>query len=273
MARSSAAPTSCAAPSAKSFPLDQFRDLPRRLLPARPGVLRPQAQRGQRRGQSRRHRRQPQLELRQSRGRRTIRSSRRCGRGRCATSPALTLLAHGTPMLLAGRRIRRTRASATTTRGARTTRSTTSTGRRRRRTRDCCVSRAAPGGLHPRPAHPAGRPLLGGHEPRRPRRHLVARRRDRAPGLEPAFAHPGLHAGAPLGNGTGPRDDQFRARRDSISRCPPRTAASPGNWSSTRRGPSPADIREPGVALPVTAATVHVAPFSVVVLTCRPAAR
>jgi glycogen operon protein len=37
--------------------------------------------------------------------------------------------------------------------------------------------------------------------------------------------------------------------------------------------PSPADIGEPGVALPVTAATLRVAPFSVVVLTCRPAAR
>ena len=40
---------------------------PRRLHPGRPGVLRRQAQRGQRRGQPRRHRRQPLVELR-SRG-------------------------------------------------------------------------------------------------------------------------------------------------------------------------------------------------------------
>ena len=44
--------------------LDQLRHLPRRVHPHRPGVLRPQAQRGQRRGQPRRHRRQPLLELR-----------------------------------------------------------------------------------------------------------------------------------------------------------------------------------------------------------------
>ena len=42
----------------------QLRDLPRRLHAQRPGLLRPQAQRGQRRGQPRRQRRQPQLELR-----------------------------------------------------------------------------------------------------------------------------------------------------------------------------------------------------------------
>jgi glycogen operon protein len=37
--------------------------------------------------------------------------------------------------------------------------------------------------------------------------------------------------------------------------------------------PSPADIREPGAAPPVTAATLRVAPFSVAVLMRRPAAR
>ena len=58
--------------------VDQLRHRARRLHPARPGVLRPQAQRGQRRGQPRRHGRQPQLELRR-RGR-----DRRPGRARAA---------------------------------------------------------------------------------------------------------------------------------------------------------------------------------------------
>ena len=44
--------------------VDQLRHLPRRVHPARPGQLQPQAQRGQRRGQPGRHRRQPVLELR-----------------------------------------------------------------------------------------------------------------------------------------------------------------------------------------------------------------
>ena len=42
----------------------ELRDRPRRLHRARPGLLRPQAQRGQRRGQPRRHRQQPLVELR-----------------------------------------------------------------------------------------------------------------------------------------------------------------------------------------------------------------
>ena len=42
----------------------QLHHLPRRLHAQRPGLLQRQAQRGQRRGQPRRHRRQPQLELR-----------------------------------------------------------------------------------------------------------------------------------------------------------------------------------------------------------------
>ena len=44
--------------------LDQLRDRARRLHHARPRLLQPEAQRGQPRGQPRRHRRQPQLELR-----------------------------------------------------------------------------------------------------------------------------------------------------------------------------------------------------------------
>ena len=48
----------------------QLRCLPRRLHAERPGVVRREAQRGKRRGQSRRHRRQPQLELRRGRSHR-----------------------------------------------------------------------------------------------------------------------------------------------------------------------------------------------------------
>ena len=53
--------------------LDQLRDRPRRVHAARPGVLRPQAQRGQRRAQPRRLRQQPVLELwRRGRDRRHV---------------------------------------------------------------------------------------------------------------------------------------------------------------------------------------------------------
>ena len=61
--------------------LDQLRHRPRRLHAARPRVVRREAQRGQRRGQPRRHRQQPVVELRR-RGR-----DRRRGRcSRCATA-------------------------------------------------------------------------------------------------------------------------------------------------------------------------------------------
>ena len=63
----------------------QLRHLPRRLHAQRSRQLRPQAQRGERRGQPRRQRRQPELELR-GRGRRPpIRRFCRCGNGRPAT--------------------------------------------------------------------------------------------------------------------------------------------------------------------------------------------
>ena len=56
--------------------LGQLRDRPRRVHAARPGVLRPQAQRGQRRAQPGRDRQQPVLELRR-RGRDRRRRGRR----------------------------------------------------------------------------------------------------------------------------------------------------------------------------------------------------
>ena len=56
------------APLAPALALGQLRVRPRRLHPGRPRLVHAQAQRGQRRGQSRRHRRQPVVEPR-SRGR------------------------------------------------------------------------------------------------------------------------------------------------------------------------------------------------------------
>ena len=66
--------------------LDQLHHRPRRLHPARPGVLQREAQRGQPRGQPGRRRRQPLLELRRrGRHRRCCRCSP-CGRDSSATS-------------------------------------------------------------------------------------------------------------------------------------------------------------------------------------------
>ena len=85
----------------------QLRDLPRRLHPERSGVLQPQTQRGQRRGEPRWHGGESELELR---GRGPHRRSVR----RTAADPAgenfftLTLLALGVPMLLMGDEMRRT---------------------------------------------------------------------------------------------------------------------------------------------------------------------
>ena len=72
--------------------LDQLRHLPRRLHPDRPGLLQPQAQRGQRRGQPGRHRRQPVVELR-GRG-----PDRRPGRQRAAGPAAAQLPGHLVPV-------------------------------------------------------------------------------------------------------------------------------------------------------------------------------
>ena len=107
--------------------LDQLRHRPRRLHAARPRHLQREAQRGQRRGQPRRHRRQPLVELRR-RGR-----DRRPRDRRAALAPAAQLPGHAAA--LAGRadaaRRRRARAApstATTTPGARTTRSPGTSG-------------------------------------------------------------------------------------------------------------------------------------------------
>ena len=107
--------------------LGQLRDRARRLHAARPGDLRPQAQRGQRRGQPRRHRQQPLLEPR-----RRGRDRRRGGPGvsdgaRCATCsprcccPPASRCSPRATRWVAPR-------AATTTPTARTTRSPGSTG-------------------------------------------------------------------------------------------------------------------------------------------------
>ena len=74
----------------------QLRHLPRRLHAGRPGQLRPQAQRGERRAQPRRQRRQPVLELRR-RG-----PDGRSGHQRASAGPAGAELP-GHAVLLAGR--------------------------------------------------------------------------------------------------------------------------------------------------------------------------
>ena len=101
---------------AVAVPLDQFRDLPRRLHAQRPGLVQREAQRAQRRGQPRRHQRQRELELRLRRVRRALRPSRRGeggdrgarGSSRSRTSWSLLFLSQGTPMLLYGDEMRRT---------------------------------------------------------------------------------------------------------------------------------------------------------------------
>ncbi len=72
--------------------VDQLHHGPRRLHAARPRLLRPQAQRGQPRGQPGRHRRQPLLEPR-GRGR-----DRRSGDHRAPLPPAAQLPGHAVPL-------------------------------------------------------------------------------------------------------------------------------------------------------------------------------
>ena len=69
----------------RPFASHQLRHRPRRLHPARPGHLRAQAQRGQRRGQPGRREPQPLLELRRRGPDRRPGGQRAARRGRCAT--------------------------------------------------------------------------------------------------------------------------------------------------------------------------------------------
>ena len=86
----------------------QLRHRPRRLHPARPGHLQPEAQRGQRRGQPRRRRRQPVLELRRGGRDRRPRASSRLRERQKRNLLATLFLSQGVPMLVAGDEMGRT---------------------------------------------------------------------------------------------------------------------------------------------------------------------
>ena len=114
--------------------VDQLRHRPRRLHAARPRLLQREAQRGERRGQPGRHRRQQLLELRR-RG-----ADRRPRDRRAARAPAAQLPGHAVPLpghADAARAATRSAApsAATTTPTARTTRSLVRLGARRARQR------------------------------------------------------------------------------------------------------------------------------------------
>ena len=86
----------------------QLRHLPRRLHAERSGVVQPQAQRGERRGQPRRLRRQPELELRRRRDRPTIPGIEALRNRQVKNFLTVLMLSVGTPMLLMGDEVRRT---------------------------------------------------------------------------------------------------------------------------------------------------------------------
>ena len=86
-----------------ALPERQLHHLPRRLHAVRPGVLQRETQLGQRPQQHRRHRRQPELELRLGGGRRTCPPTVMALRQRQAKNfCCLLMLANGTPMFRAG---------------------------------------------------------------------------------------------------------------------------------------------------------------------------
>ena len=82
--------------------VDQLRHRARRLHHARPRVLRAQAQRGQRRGQPRRHRRQPLLQLRRRGRPGAARRSQTLRLRQVRNLLSTLLLSTGAPMLVAG---------------------------------------------------------------------------------------------------------------------------------------------------------------------------
>ena len=107
--------------------LDQLRHRPRRLHPARPGLVQRQAQRGQRRGQPRRREPQPVVELRRRGRDRRPRGRSRCASGRSATSSPRCSCPRACRCCCTATSSAAPRA-ATTTPTARTTRSPGSTG-------------------------------------------------------------------------------------------------------------------------------------------------
>ena len=120
----------------------QLRHLPRRLHAVGPRELRQQAQRGERRAEPRRPRRQLQLELRRRRATPTTPRTSAARRSARATAVALLFLSQGVPMLLGRRRSCCARSRATTTRTARTTTSSWLDWSFTPAARRCCASRA-----------------------------------------------------------------------------------------------------------------------------------
>ena len=190
----------------------QPRHRARRLHAARPGLLRRQAQRGQRRGQPRRHRRQPVVELRRRGADRRSRRARparpavaRAADAPCCCRSACRCCSAATSSAAPSR--------ATTTPTARTTRSTWF---------DWSARRRRPARLHPTPDRAAPRP------PGVPAPALPRRRRGRR----------GLRWFTPAGDAddrrrTGPTPTPAASPSTSTARRPrpaPRTAR---RWSTT----------------------------------------
>ena len=107
--------------------VDQLHHRARRLHAARPRLVQREAQRGERRGEPRRHRRQPLLELRRRRPDRRPGGRSRCARASSATSCRRCCSRRACRCCSAATSSAARRA-ATTTPGARTTRSRGSTG-------------------------------------------------------------------------------------------------------------------------------------------------
>ena len=86
----------------------QLHHRPRRLHAQRPGLVQRQAQRGQRRGQPRRHERQPELELRRRGRHGRSGRSRRCARRQVRNFLTILMLSQGVPMMIMGDEARQT---------------------------------------------------------------------------------------------------------------------------------------------------------------------
>ena len=169
---SPAAPTSTRRDGELPDQQHQLHHLPRRLHAQRPRLLQRQAQRGQRRGQPRRHRRQPELELRRRRAT-TDDPAIEALRGRQIKNfAAILLLSQGVPMFVTGDEVAPHAAAATTTPTARTTRSAGSTGRWSSRTPTSSGSPAQMIAFRQPAPEPAPRYLVHGPDQRaRPGRH------------------------------------------------------------------------------------------------------
>ena len=229
---------------------------------ARPRLLQPQAQRGQRRGQPRRQRRQLELELRRRgadrRPRRSSRSARRQARNLMAT----LLLSQGVPMLLGGDEFLRTQRGNNNAwcQDNEIELGRLDAGRAERRLppvrpRDDRPAQGAPGPaaadvLHGRPRR-ADRPTSSGTAWSRP----GPTSRPRSQAL--AFALDGRRCDRPgVDRPRLLRRDERRRPSRSSSGSRRRRRAAPGGGSSTRRCPRPTTSssddegpRDPGPAL------------------------